>query len=115
MATARAIRITKRLRINFLPATNNITAAHGQASEIAKQRGRCKVTQSARLASAGFATLDTAAMPKTTFTLNGKPNTASYEPGMNFLEVLREDCGLTSPKNGCAPEGVCGCCAVLID
>jgi len=54
-------------------------------------------------------------MPKTTFTLNGKPTTSSYEPGMNFLEVLREDCGLTSPKNGCAPEGVCGCCAVLID
>ena len=54
-------------------------------------------------------------MPKTTFTLNGKPVTSSYEPGMNFLEVLREDCGLTSPKNGCAPEGVCGCCAVLID
>src|SRR5215469_6541113 len=54
-------------------------------------------------------------MPKVTFTLNGKPVTASYEPGMNFLDVLREECGITSAKNGCAPEGTCGCCTVLID
>ena len=54
-------------------------------------------------------------MPETTFTLNGKPTTVSYEPGMDFLEVLREECGIVSPKNGCAPEGACGCCAVLVD
>ena len=54
-------------------------------------------------------------MPKINFILNGKPVTASYEPGMNFLEVLREECGITSAKNGCAPEGACGCCAVLFD
>lgn len=52
---------------------------------------------------------------KVTFVLNGKPTTASYEPGMHFLEVLRESCGITSPKDGCAPEGTCGCCTVLID
>jgi len=34
---------------------------------------------------------------------------------MHFLEVLREDCGIISAKNGCAPEGTCGCCAILID
>ncbi|HEX5230193.1 MAG TPA: molybdopterin cofactor-binding domain-containing protein [Bryobacteraceae bacterium] len=54
-------------------------------------------------------------MPEITFTLNGNPATVPFEPGMDFLEVLREQCGLTSPKNGCAPEGVCGCCAVLVD
>jgi selenium-dependent xanthine dehydrogenase len=54
-------------------------------------------------------------MPETTFTLNGNPTTVSYEPGMDFLEVLREECQVVSPKNGCAPEGVCGCCAVLVD
>jgi selenium-dependent xanthine dehydrogenase len=54
-------------------------------------------------------------MPKTNFILNGKPAEASYEPGMHFLDVLREECGVTSPKNGCAPEGTCGCCAVLVD
>ncbi len=34
---------------------------------------------------------------------------------MTFLDVLREECRITSPKNGCAPEGTCGCCAVLFD
>jgi CO/xanthine dehydrogenase Mo-binding subunit/aerobic-type carbon monoxide dehydrogenase small subunit (CoxS/CutS family) len=54
-------------------------------------------------------------MPKLNFILNGKATSCSYEPGMDFLEVLREECGIVSPKNGCAPEGTCGCCAVLID
>jgi xanthine dehydrogenase molybdenum-binding subunit len=34
---------------------------------------------------------------------------------MHLLEVLREECGITSAKNGCAPEGACGCCMVMID
>jgi len=54
-------------------------------------------------------------MPELTFTLNGKQTTVSYEPGMHFLEVLREGCGITSPKDGCAPQGYCGCCTVLVD
>jgi selenium-dependent xanthine dehydrogenase len=54
-------------------------------------------------------------MPKLGFTLNGKRTTASYEPGMHFLEVLREECGIVSAKNGCAPEGTCGCCAIVVD
>jgi xanthine dehydrogenase molybdenum-binding subunit len=54
-------------------------------------------------------------MPKLQFTLNGKPTEAPYEEGMHFLEVLREECGIVSAKNGCAPEGACGCCLVLVD
>ena len=54
-------------------------------------------------------------MPKVSFKLNGKPVTASYEPGMHFLEVLREECGIVSAKDGCAPEGTCGCCTILVD
>jgi selenium-dependent xanthine dehydrogenase len=54
-------------------------------------------------------------MPQITFRLNGKEVIAAYEPGMHFLEVLREECGIVSAKNGCAPEGACGCCAVLVD
>jgi CO/xanthine dehydrogenase Mo-binding subunit/aerobic-type carbon monoxide dehydrogenase small subunit (CoxS/CutS family) len=54
-------------------------------------------------------------VPKVKFTLNGKPAEASYEPGMQFLDVLREECGIVSAKNGCAPEGTCGCCVVLVD
>src|SRR5256712_10790559 len=54
-------------------------------------------------------------MPRIKFTLNGRSTEAAYEPGMHFLEVLREECGIVSPKDGCAPEGTCGCCLVLID
>ncbi|MEE8488575.1 MAG: 2Fe-2S iron-sulfur cluster-binding protein, partial [Gemmatimonadota bacterium] len=54
-------------------------------------------------------------MPDMKFVLNGEPMTATYEEGMTFLEVLRDVCGITSPKDGCAPQGYCGCCTVLID
>src|SRR5687767_10654051 len=54
-------------------------------------------------------------MPKIAFTLNGVPAEAAYEPGMHFLEVLREECGILSAKNGCAPEGTCGCCLITVD
>ena len=50
-----------------------------------------------------------------TFNLNGKPSTPPYEPGMHFLEVLREECGVVSAKDGCAPEGTCGCCLIMVD
>jgi selenium-dependent xanthine dehydrogenase len=54
-------------------------------------------------------------MPKVNFTLNGQATSVAYECGMHFLEVLREERNIVSPKNGCAPEGACGCCAVLVD
>jgi CO/xanthine dehydrogenase Mo-binding subunit/aerobic-type carbon monoxide dehydrogenase small subunit (CoxS/CutS family) len=49
------------------------------------------------------------------FTLNGKPFTAAVEDEMSLMEVLRDQAGLISPKNGCAPQGSCGCCTVLVD
>lgn len=55
------------------------------------------------------------AMPKLTFTLNGEKCGVAYEEGQNLLDVLREGCGVVSAKDGCSGEGVCGCCAVLVD
>ena len=54
-------------------------------------------------------------MPQLTFVLNGREMRAEYEEGMTFLEVLRDVCGVTSPKDGCAPQGYCGCCAILLE
>src|ERR1700704_2596698 len=54
-------------------------------------------------------------MPRIKFNLNGRATEAAYEPGMQFLEVLREECGVVSAKDGCAPEGTCGCCLVMVD
>jgi len=49
------------------------------------------------------------------FSLNGRDLRVEYEPGMSLLDLLRDSCGLHSLKNGCAPQGVCGCCTVLVD
>jgi xanthine dehydrogenase small subunit len=35
--------------------------------------------------------------------------------GQSLLALLREDLGLRSPKDGCSPQGQCGCCTVLVD
>src|SRR5437773_2407632 len=48
-------------------------------------------------------------------TLNGHPVSLEIRDGASLLELLREVCGLTSVKDGCAPEGSCGACTVLVD
>ena len=36
-------------------------------------------------------------------------------PGESLLSVLRERLRIVSVKDGCAPQGQCGCCTVLVD
>jgi xanthine dehydrogenase molybdenum-binding subunit len=48
------------------------------------------------------------------FTVNGTP--VSVRAGHpHLLSALREELGITSPKDGCSPSGQCGCCTVMID
>ena len=54
-------------------------------------------------------------MAELKFTLNGVAKTVTYDEGMHLLGVLREECGVKTAKDGCAPQGVCGCCTVLVD
>ena len=49
------------------------------------------------------------------FTLNGSPRRVTTRPGESLLETLRERCGIVSLKDGCSPQGQCGCCLALID
>lgn len=37
------------------------------------------------------------------------------DDGSSLLEVLRDRLGVRSPKDGCSPQGQCGCCTVLVD
>ena len=37
------------------------------------------------------------------------------DDGASLLEVLRDRLGLRSAKDGCSPQGQCGCCTVLVD
>jgi aldehyde oxidoreductase len=49
----------------------------------------------------------------TSFLCNGRTVEVGEHP--HLLAALREELDVTSPKDGCAPEGRCGCCAVLLD
>jgi xanthine dehydrogenase molybdenum-binding subunit len=49
------------------------------------------------------------------FTLNGEPRRIEVAADESLLDALRERCDVTSPKDGCQPQGQCGCCLVLID
>src|ERR1039458_4656528 len=49
-----------------------------------------------------------------TFFLNGGEVRAG-EDHASLLDALREELGDLTPKDGCSPQGQCGCCTVLID
>ena len=49
------------------------------------------------------------------FTLNASERAIEIEDGTSLLEVLRDGCGMISPKDGCSPQGQCGCCTVIVD
>ena len=57
----------------------------------------------------------TAASVTAVFVCNGQPVEVEVDEGESLLSVLRERLGITSVKDGCAPQGQCGCCTVLID
>ncbi len=46
------------------------------------------------------------------FVLNGVPKEYHGDPDLPLLTYLREQAGILSPKDGCAPQAACGCCAV---
>ncbi|KZL91034.1 (2Fe-2S)-binding protein [Clostridium magnum] len=48
------------------------------------------------------------------FNLNGEDVSAEINPNKRLLDVIREEFGLTSVKEGCS-EGECGACTVILD
>jgi xanthine dehydrogenase small subunit len=52
--------------------------------------------------------------PAIAFDLDGRPVEVD-DDGTTLLEVLRDRLGMRSPKDGCSPQGQCGCCTVLVD
>ena len=55
-------------------------------------------------------------MPKQllNFTVNDEPVETLVQPYVTLLDALREDLGLTGPKEGCG-TGDCGACTVHVD
>src|SRR5512138_1690423 len=48
-------------------------------------------------------------------TVNGEQYAVQPRDDESLLELLRERVGLRSIKDGCAPEGSCGACTVIVD
>ena len=48
------------------------------------------------------------------FTVNGAPVEVLVQPYVTLLDALREDLGLTGPKEGCG-TGDCGACSIHLD
>ena len=48
------------------------------------------------------------------FKLNGRDTEVDSAAGASLLSILRERCGVTSLKDGCSPQGQCGCCLALV-
>jgi xanthine dehydrogenase small subunit len=48
------------------------------------------------------------------FSVDGE-RVAVEDEGISLLEALRERLGRKSPKDGCSPQGQCGCCTVWVD
>ncbi len=49
------------------------------------------------------------------FVLNGTLHRVETRPGESLLDTLRNRCGIISAKDGCQPQGQCGCCLILLD
>ncbi|MGH2750585.1 MAG: selenium-dependent xanthine dehydrogenase [Actinomycetota bacterium] len=49
------------------------------------------------------------------FTVNGEEVNVAAAEDETLLDVLRDHLGLLAAKDGCQPEGYCGCCTVLVD
>ena len=48
------------------------------------------------------------------FRLDGR-EVETEDDGGSLLGILRDRLGARSPKDGCSPQGQCGCCTVLVD
>jgi xanthine dehydrogenase small subunit len=47
------------------------------------------------------------------FSLNGQP--VAVADGISLLDALRDELSCRSVKDGCSPQGQCGCCTVWVD
>ena len=53
--------------------------------------------------------------PDLALIVNGLEFELQKQAGTSLLDVLRDEIGLRSMKDGCSPEGSCGACTVIVD
>jgi aerobic-type carbon monoxide dehydrogenase small subunit (CoxS/CutS family) len=49
------------------------------------------------------------------FSVNGDKYIKTVEPHWTLRQLLRDEIGLTSPKDWCGGQGACGSCTVIVD
>src|ERR1051325_8889053 len=49
------------------------------------------------------------------FVLNGEQQATQVDDGLSLMDLLRDRFVLISVKDGCGPQGQCGCCTVIVD
>ena len=49
------------------------------------------------------------------FSVNGDKYKKTVEPHWTLRQLLRDEIGLTSPKDWCGGQGACGSCTVIVD
>lgn len=54
-------------------------------------------------------------MSNLNFTLNGKPCQLEVDATETLLHAVRDRTGTCSVKDGCSPQGQCGCCLAMVD
>jgi xanthine dehydrogenase small subunit len=62
-----------------------------------------------------FQLSNTSTAAAVTFLLNGDTVSVRDDHGTSLLDALREQVGCRSVKDGCSPQGQCGCCTVWVD
>ena len=62
-----------------------------------------------------FQLSDSSTAAAVTFLLNGETVSVEDDQGTSLLDALREQLQCRSVKDGCSPQGQCGCCTVWVD
>jgi aerobic-type carbon monoxide dehydrogenase small subunit (CoxS/CutS family) len=63
----------------------------------------------------GVTTIQTEASRTIELTVNGDKYRFSVEPNWSLRQLIRDEIGLTSPKDWCGGLGACGSCTVIMD
>lgn len=59
--------------------------------------------------------IDQSTLNQIAFVLNGVKAAVAVDDDTTLLDALRDRLDIISPKDGCQPQGSCGCCTILVD
>jgi aerobic-type carbon monoxide dehydrogenase small subunit (CoxS/CutS family) len=83
------------------------------SSETASSQDKTVDTQSQ--GGSAVTTIRTEAATSIELTVNGDKYRFTVEPNWSLRQVIRDEIGLTSPKDWCGGLGACGSCTVIMD